>query len=112
MDKYAKELEKAIFNWYYGGENAAPEPMFNAIVDGLENDMQMLVPFDVPEQMTEMFGNLIQFLLRKIFQLALNIFLCNKKGIISFLYLQAKKKQIKAQAHQLLINPLVAYLTP
>ena len=60
MDKYAKELEKAIFNWYYGGENAAPEPMFNAIVDGLENDMQMLVPFDVPEQMTEMFGNLEQ----------------------------------------------------
>lgn len=33
MDTYAKELEKAIFNWYYGGENAAPESMFNAMIE-------------------------------------------------------------------------------
>ena len=57
MDKYAKELEKAIFNWYYGGEEAPPEPMFNAIIDGLKNDMQVLVPFEVPDAMLEMIGD-------------------------------------------------------
>lgn len=57
MDKYARELEKAIFNWYYGGENAAPESVFNALATGLENDMNVFVPFEVPEEMVEMIGN-------------------------------------------------------
>lgn len=44
--KYALELEKMIFNWYYGGENAAPTPIFNAIHAGFANNMQVLVPIE------------------------------------------------------------------
>lgn len=57
MDMYAKELEKALFNWYYGGENAAPESVFNAITEGLENNMQVLVPIETPEAMLEAMGD-------------------------------------------------------
>lgn len=46
-----------IFNWYYGGEDAMPEPIFNAIHQGLQNDMQMLVPVDVPDIMGDMLGD-------------------------------------------------------
>ena len=56
MDRYAKELERSIFNWYYGGEEAAPEPMLNALSDGLENNMQVLVPLKVSDAMVEMIG--------------------------------------------------------
>lgn len=56
-DKYATELEKAIFNWYYGGEDAPVESVFNAFVEGLDNDMQVLVPFEPSAQMMEMIGN-------------------------------------------------------
>lgn len=51
QDKYAIELERALFNWYYGGENAAPEPIFNAMHTGMANDMQVLVPIETPETM-------------------------------------------------------------
>ena len=37
-DRYALELERAIFNWYYGDDNAAPEAVFNAVANGLNND--------------------------------------------------------------------------
>lgn len=57
MDKYAKELERALFNWYYGGEKAAPESIFNAISEGLDNDMQVLIPIETPEAMIQMFGD-------------------------------------------------------
>jgi O-acetyl-ADP-ribose deacetylase (regulator of RNase III) len=57
QDNYAIELEKAIFNWYYGGENAAPQPMFNAIHAGLENDMQVLVPIETSNAWLKMLGN-------------------------------------------------------
>lgn len=57
QDKYAIAVEKAIFNWYYGGENAALEPVFNAIHTGLSNEMQMLVPIETPEAMFEYMGN-------------------------------------------------------
>ena len=56
-DKYATELEKAIFNRYYGGEDAPVESVFNAFVEGLDNDMQVLVPFEPSAQMMEMIGN-------------------------------------------------------
>lgn len=56
-DKYSIELERVIFDWYYGGENSAPEPMFNAIKDGLKNDMQVLVPIETPEEMLKDIGN-------------------------------------------------------
>lgn len=47
QDKYAMEVERMIFNWYYGGEKASPEPIFNAIQSGLHHDMQVLVPIAV-----------------------------------------------------------------
>ena len=46
-DRYALELERAIFNWYYGGDNAAPEAVFNAVANGLNNDMQIIAFFAV-----------------------------------------------------------------
>ncbi len=49
QDSYAKELEKAIFNWYYSGENAPIEPVFNAIAASLAHDMQMLVPIEASD---------------------------------------------------------------
>ncbi len=57
QDKYALEVEKMIFNWYYGGDNAAPEPIFNALQNGLGNDMQVLVPIEVPDAMRSMIGD-------------------------------------------------------
>ena len=45
-DTYAKELERLLYNWYYGGENASPKPVFNALRAGLENNMQVLVPIE------------------------------------------------------------------
>ena len=56
-DIYACKVEKAIFNWYYGGENAAPEPIFNALHDGFQNEMQVLVPIETPEAMLKMMGD-------------------------------------------------------
>ncbi len=31
QDKYAVEVERMFSNWYYGGEDTLPEPIFNAI---------------------------------------------------------------------------------
>lgn len=44
QDKYAKELERAVFNIYYCGEDTPQKFVFNAVRYGLENDMQILVP--------------------------------------------------------------------
>lgn len=49
MDKYALELERTLFNWYYGGENAAPQPVLNSIKIGIENEMQVLIPIELPD---------------------------------------------------------------
>ncbi len=40
QDQYVVEVEKAIFNWHYAGENAHPEPVWNAMHAGLQNGMQ------------------------------------------------------------------------
>ena len=56
-DIYANRVEKAIFNWYYGGEHAAPEPIFNALHNGFANEMQVLVPIETPEAMLQMMGD-------------------------------------------------------
>ena len=56
-DIFARRVEKAIFNWYYGGEQAAPEPIFNALHDGFQNEMQVLVPIETPEAMLQMMGD-------------------------------------------------------
>lgn len=57
MSDSAKELERAIFNWYLEGENAAPEPIFNVIADGYEYDLQMIVPIETSDEMIKMMGN-------------------------------------------------------
>lgn len=56
-DKYSIQLERATFNWYYGGENSPLEPVFNAIKDGLKNNMQVLIPIEIPEEMLQHMGN-------------------------------------------------------
>jgi len=56
-DRYALEVEKMIFNWYYDGENAAPEPIFNAIREGLRNDMKVLTPIESTAAMLRMLGD-------------------------------------------------------
>ena len=56
-DIFARRVEKAIFNWYYGGEQAALEPIFNALHDGFQNEMQVLVPIETPEAMLQMMGD-------------------------------------------------------
>ena len=55
-DTYAKELERLLYNWYYGGENASPKPVFNALRAGLENNMQVLVPIETPAALAENLG--------------------------------------------------------
>ena len=57
MGNGAIELERAIYNWYLEGEDAAPEPIFNVIADGYEYDLQMIVPIETPDKMVEMLGN-------------------------------------------------------
>lgn len=49
-DRYAKELERSIYNWYYGGDDAAPEAMFNAIAQGMRHGMHILAPADLSEE--------------------------------------------------------------
>ncbi len=56
-DTYAKELERLLYNWYYGGENASPKPVFNALRAGLENNMQVLVPIETPAALAENLGS-------------------------------------------------------
>lgn len=56
-DAYAVKVEKEIFNWYYGGENASPQPIFNALHDGFKNDMQVLVPIETPMDILDMMGD-------------------------------------------------------
>ena len=48
-DRYAAALERALFNWYHSGDGAPTEPVFNALKEGQTNDMQLLVPIDIPE---------------------------------------------------------------
>ncbi len=57
QDRYALETEKMICNWYYGGENASPVPIFNAIQAGLRNDMQVWVAGETPDAMLRMKGD-------------------------------------------------------
>lgn len=57
IDKYGKELERALYNWYYGGRDASPMPVFNVLAEGIENDMQVFVPIEIPMEFYEMMGN-------------------------------------------------------
>lgn len=58
QDLFALALERALYDWYFGGENADPEPVFNAIQAGLSNEMQVLVPIETPESMINDLGDL------------------------------------------------------
>lgn len=51
--RYLLDLERAIFNWCCGREKAAPDSVFNAIVNGMNNDMQVIVPIKTPEILQE-----------------------------------------------------------
>lgn len=46
-DKYAIEFGRAICNWN-GGKDIGPESVFNAFHTGIKNDMEMLLPIEVP----------------------------------------------------------------
>lgn len=56
-DRYALEVERAITNWYYAGEDASPVPIFNALREGLTHDMQLLVPIETPETLIKKKAN-------------------------------------------------------
>ena len=56
-DRYAKALERALFNWYYTGDNAPSEPVFNALSEGSKNGMQLLVPIEIPEALLQQLMN-------------------------------------------------------
>ena len=58
QDRYAIELEKAIFNWYYCGEDAEPQPIINAIHAGVDNEMRVLIPIETTEAMFKYIDNL------------------------------------------------------
>ena len=57
MSDRAKELERAILNWYLEGNNAAPEPIFNVIADGYEYDLQMIVPIETSDGFSHLVVN-------------------------------------------------------
>jgi len=51
---FAKELERAIYNWNLGGADAEPAPIFNVLAYGYEYDCQVVVPIENPEDMLSM----------------------------------------------------------
>ena len=48
LDKYALELERALYNWYRGGDKAPLEPVFNAIMYGSAHNMEVLAAIETP----------------------------------------------------------------
>lgn len=60
MDKFAIELERTIFNFYYGGEHAPVEPVFNAIWAGLSNKMAVRLPIETPYELVKTVNDLKQ----------------------------------------------------
>lgn len=54
QDKYALEFERVIYNWYYGGEKASPEPILNVLYNGVINGMEFLVPIEDSTLMSNM----------------------------------------------------------
>ncbi len=60
-DKYGLELERALYNWYYGGEEAEPDPVFNAFHAGLNNGMEVLLPMEVSANILDSMGDVENF---------------------------------------------------
>ncbi len=50
---YTLEVERAIYNWYFTGEDAPVAPVFNAIKLAFENDTKFMVPVHTPESIDE-----------------------------------------------------------
>ncbi|MCR5012097.1 MAG: macro domain-containing protein [Lachnospiraceae bacterium] len=48
-EKLTKEFERVVFNWYLEGDEASLDPVFNSLREGLANEMEVLVPFAVPD---------------------------------------------------------------
>lgn len=57
LDRYATAVERAIFNWYFGGENAPVEPVFNTLQIGIRHGMQVYVPIETPDILARMLGD-------------------------------------------------------
>ncbi|MBO2516712.1 MAG: O-acetyl-ADP-ribose deacetylase [Clostridiales bacterium] len=85
MDIYAKRVENAIFNWYYGGENASPVPVFNALHDGFDHDLQVLVPIETPDALVRMIGDPSQVK-------AGDTFICTEPAGIKFKHMTVNDK--------------------
>ena len=47
-DKNARELEKAIFNFYYDKENVGATAVLNSVKRGIENNIMVIVPIEKP----------------------------------------------------------------
>lgn len=52
-DRYAKELSRALYDWYLGGDDAPAEPVFNALRLGLAGGMELIAAIEPPEEMKE-----------------------------------------------------------
>lgn len=48
-DRYTLELERAIYNFRLAGNNASYDPVVNALVNGIANGMEILVPVQPTE---------------------------------------------------------------
>ena len=51
QDPSMLRLERAINNWHLGGDHASPVPILNALRHGLDNEMQLFVAVNPPEEM-------------------------------------------------------------
>lgn len=52
-DRYAKALERALYNWYYCGDGAKADPVMNMLSEGSRKGMQLLVPIEIPQELLQ-----------------------------------------------------------
>ena len=50
-DRFAMQVENAIYNWYTGGSCSKQEPVYNALKIGMDEGMQVLVPVDMSDSL-------------------------------------------------------------
>lgn len=63
---YAKELERALENWYFAKDNGSIAPVFNILKMGLEDDMQFIIPVHTPETAEELSGSIQEMKFREL----------------------------------------------
>lgn len=49
-NREVQQIEKTLFNWYYAGEEASPEPVFRALAFGLEQNIELFLPVDIQKE--------------------------------------------------------------